>query len=197
MAKKVSLADISKKLDRVLANQKKLLKEEEEELVEEKKIEREEEKELTELEKLEKIEKEIATTVEPHPLTRITYRDVAKGCVGSFIGVMAHYTFVYGIKVAHEITLTRAYALFPMSFVIGGIFMYFTGFRKVKDKRVMWFLPVRLIVLYVIALIMASAVLIFFSPEFGTGYEITVKQLATVTLLGVIGAITADLVGKE
>lgn len=198
MAKKgPSLASISKKLDIVLKNQQKLLKEEAEELKEEKEILSEEKKELTALERLELLEQEIAKTVEPHPLTKVTYRDIARGCVGAFIGVMAHYTFVYGIKVAEDISIARAYALFPLSFAIGGIFMYFTGFRKVKDAKILWFLPVRLTVLYSVALLMALGVLLFFSPDFGQTWDVSVKQLATVTLLGVIGSVTADLLGGE
>ena len=193
----VSLASINRKLDVILQNQQKLLKEETEELAEEEKIEAEEKKELSELEKLKRLEEKVASSVEPHPLTKITYRDIAKGAIGSFIGVVAHFTFVYGIKVAHEISISRAYALFPISFVIGGVFMYFTGFRKVKDAKILWFLPVRLFVLYIIAVIIAIGVLLFFSPEFGTEWDTSIKQLSTVTLLGVIGGITADLLGKD
>ncbi len=192
-----ALESINKKLNLILKNQQKLLKEETQELAEEKKIGKEEKKELTELEKLEQLEKKVSSAVELHPLTKITYRDIAKGTIGSFIGVVAHFTFVYGIKVAHEISLARAYALFPLSLIIGGVFMYFTGFRKVKDMKIMWFLPVRLFVLYFIAILVALAVLLFFSPEFGTNWETSIKQLSTITLLGVIGGITADLLGKD
>ncbi|MBI4016062.1 MAG: DUF2391 family protein [Candidatus Aenigmarchaeota archaeon] len=193
----VSLAVINKKLDLILKNQQKLMKEESEELAEESRIEKEEKQELSQLEKLKRLEEKVAATVEPHPLTKITYKDVAKGTIGAFIGVVAHFTFVYGIKVAHEISVARAYALFPLSLIIGGVFMYFTGFRKIKDPKIMWFLPVRLFVLYLIAILVALAVLLFFSPEFGTNWETSIKQLSTITLLGVIGSITADLLGKD
>jgi uncharacterized membrane protein len=197
MKKKVSLIDINRKLDTVIKNQRELLKQEASELEIEHKIEQKESKELSELERLERIEKEIEKVVVPHPLTKITYHDIARGILGSFVGVLAHYTFIYGIKVAEEISLLRAYLLFPVAFIVGGIFMYCTGFRKVRDPKILWFLPVRLLVLYTISLVMTFSVLLFFSPDFGQVWDTSVKQLATVTLLGVIGAITADLIGKE
>src|SRR3989338_6581049 len=146
MKKRASLEAIDRKLSKVLSNQNRLIKLEI-------KTEKEERKELSGLERLEALEKEIEKEVGPHPLRRITYKDIAKSSVGAFIGVVAHYTFVYGIKVASEIDLARAIILFPISYGIGGIFMYATGYRKIKDSRVKFFLPLRLTVVYFTALI--------------------------------------------
>lgn len=194
MAKRVTVEELNRKLNKILKNQKLILEEEAEELKEEKKIESEEEEELR---KLKAIHAEITEELGAHPLTKITIRDIAKGAIGSFIGVVAHFTFFYGIEVAEWLSMARATALFPISFAIGGIFMYATGFRKIKDKKILSFLPVRLVVLYLVSLIVSMLVLAFFSPEFSHGFEIAYKQLSTVTLIAVVGACTADLIGKE
>jgi len=188
--KKVNLEEIDRKLNLLLKDVKKIKKEE-------KYIEKEEEIELEELRKLEEIEEKIKKGVGVHPLRKITYRDLAKGALGAFIGVVAHYTFIYGIHVAEDIDIFRATLLFPIAYLLGGVFLYATGFRKVSTKM-LWFLPVRLTVLFVISLIMAVLVLYLFHPDFmqhffWNGY----KQVATVTLTGIIGACTADLIGRE
>ncbi|MBI4146660.1 DUF2391 family protein [Candidatus Woesearchaeota archaeon] len=197
MKKRVSLEDVSRKLDAILAVQKKLAVRERSLEKKEHELEVEEKEELFGLSELKKMEQEIESELGPHPLVKVTLRDVAKGMVGAFIGVVAHFTFFYGIEVAEWLSFTRASLLYPLSFAIGGIFMYATGFRKVRDARVLRFLPVRLIMLYVVALLMAALVLLFFSPEFGHDWFTSYKQLATVTLIAVIGACTADLIGKE
>jgi uncharacterized membrane protein len=188
--KKVTLEEINRKLDALSVSMKKCL-------VVEQRIESEEKQELAELKKLEEIEKKIKEKVEAHPLKKITYHDIAKGALGAFIGIVAHYTVIYGIHIAEELTVTRATILFVLSYLIGGVFLYATGFRKVS-ARMMWFLPLRLTILYTISVVMSVAVLFLFFPEFlhhffWDGY----KQVAAVTLTALIGACTADLIGKE
>jgi len=185
--KKVTLEDINKKIDALNRKIEKIATQETKELKEEEQ----------ELKKLEIIEKKIKQKVEAHPLKKITYHDIAKGALGAFIGIVAHYTVIYGVHIAEEITVTRATLLFFLAYALGGVFLYATGFRKVST-RLMWFLPVRLTVLYIISLFMAVAVLYLFFPDFThhffwEGY----KQVAAVTLTALIGACTADLIGKE
>ena len=75
--------------------------------------------------------------------------------------------------------------------------MYATGFRKIKDPKILMFLPIRLIVLYLTAIVMSVLVLLFFNAGFGNNFEDAFKQVSTVTLTAIIGACTADLIGKE
>ena len=86
--------------------------------------------------------------------------------------------------------------LYLLSFIIGAVFLYVTGFRKIKDVKVLAFLPIRLIVLYITSILMAILVLYFFHPEFGNSFILSFKQVATVTLTAILGACTADLIGK-
>jgi len=197
MQKRVSLEAINRKLDVVISNQKRLLSEEAKVEKEEEAVEAEEKEELRKLEELESMERELVHEVGEHPLQKLSYKDLAKGSVGAFIGVGAHYTFVYGVKVAAEIDVTRATLLFPISYALGGIFMYMTGFRRIKDPKIMSFLPLRLTILYITAVITAMLVLWLFNPEFFHDFWTSYKQVATVTLSAVIGACTADLLGKE
>lgn len=188
--KKVSLETVNRKLDKLLATQKKIFSVG-------RKVHREEHEELERLEELKKYEEEIKKELGPHPLRKITHRDIAKGTLGALIGVVAHYTFVYGIKVAHDIDLVRATLLYPLSYGLGGIFMYVTGFRKVKDKKLLAFLPLRLTILYIVAVVTAMLTLLLFNPGFTHDFWEAYKQVATVTLTATIGACTADLVGRE
>jgi len=190
MKKKVSLEDINSKLDHILKNQASIEKEE-------KSIHAEEHEELRELHELEAFEKKISEEVGEHPLVRLTYKDLAKGVIGAFLGVAAHYTFVYGIKVASDIDVVRATLLFPIAYAFGGIFMYYTGFRRIKDPKLARFLPLRLSVLYVVAVVTTFFSLFLFNPSFLADGVLAYKQVATVTLSAVIGACTADLVGRD
>jgi len=211
VSKKPTLSEINRKLDILIKGQEEIIEKEAEIEKEEKKtealqkkevseeaiVEKEEEKELSELEKLEKLEEEVKKQVVPHPLKTITYKDVARGSIGALFGAVAHYTFLYGIEVAHKLTFFKAILVFVLSLVVGGVFLYATGFRKIKDPKVIIFLPVRLIVLYATAVVMSVIVLWFFEPGFGSIFEESFKQVSTITLLAVIGACTADILGRE
>lgn len=195
--KRTTVADLDKKLDRVIATQKKILEKEAKIEFTEAALEDEEKHHLDELHELESFARKMQQDVGQHPLMRITYRDVAKGSVGAFFGVVAHYTFVYGVKVAHQIDITRAIITFFLAYLVGAVFLYFTGFRKVAVQRVAFFLPLRLTVLFSTAVLTSFLVLFLFQPDFLHSFQDAFKQLATVSLTATIGACTADLIGRE
>ncbi len=212
---------VTRKLDEVLKVENKLLQVEknisrkEDNLAkEEKKIELEEsrietdennmkdvssilKKEESDLERLEKIETEIKNEVGEHPLAKVTLKDITKGLIGAFIGLSVHYTFTYGVEIAHSLTMTRATIMFPLTFLVGLLFIYATGFRKVEDKRILIYMPLRVIVLFMCSLAMSILVLYFFYPLFGHNFEESYKMVAAVMLSAIVGACTADLLGKE
>jgi len=202
--KSVRRRSSNEKLDEVIALEKKLLKEEKkieaEERIEKDNENKEEkllEKEESDLERLEKIEMEIKSEVGGHPLAKVTFKDITKGFIGSFIGLAIHYTFVYGVEISEHLTMTRATIMFPLTFLVGLLFIYATGFRKVQDKKLLIYMPIRLFVLYTCALIMSILVLYLFYPDFGHSFEESYKMVAGVMLAAVVGACTADLLGKE
>lgn len=193
--KKPLIATIDNKLDLLLQIQKKVLRTEGSIQKETAIEEAQEEAALRELQNLENIEQEIKHAVEPHPLQRITLQDMARGVAGAFFGAVAHYTFVYGIHVADNLTLTRAILLYPLSLSIGGFFLYATSFRKITDPQLLKYFPLRLFTLYMTALFTSVFVLVLFQPTFGAELDLSIKQLATVTLSAMVGAATADLIG--
>ncbi|MGV8150440.1 MAG: hypothetical protein ACP5NV_01805 [Candidatus Woesearchaeota archaeon] len=213
---------ISKKLDQILLLQKKLLKEEnkieqeekvleeeelstkKEELKEERTLKKiantittKEQEEEEELKKLKQLEEQIKKEVGEHPLKKIGVKDVAKGFIGAFIGLAVHYTFIYGVEISEHIDTTRATFLYLLSFIVGILFIYATGFRKIKDPKILMFMPVRLFVLYIASIIMSIVVLFIFYPGFGHEFLESYKMVAGVLLAAVVGACTADLIGKE
>ncbi|MEM4637619.1 MAG: DUF2391 family protein [Candidatus Woesearchaeota archaeon] len=217
--KTTNLETINKKLDYIIRTQKKILyeektleKEEKDVFNIEKNISKKEESEIESLEKnfkltekeqekslleLKNIEEEIKKEFGEHPLKKIGWRDIVKGAVGAFIGLVVHYTFFYGIKISENLDLTRASLLFVLSFFIGILFIYTTGFRKVKDPKILMFIPLRLIILYIIAVLMSIIVLFLFYPKFGHDFNESYKMVSVVLLAAIIGACTADLIGKE
>lgn len=195
--KKQDLSSVSQKLDRILATQRQILAHETAIEREERVIETKEKSHLDKLHEIESFARQMKEELGVHPLLKITHRDVAKGSIGAFFGVAAHYTFVYGVKVAHQIGMVRATITFILAYLVGAVFLYLTGFRTVKMERVAVFLPFRLTVLYVTAIITAFFVLWLFQPDFMHSFENAFKTLATVTLSATIGACTADLIGRE
>lgn len=196
-AKKVNLQDIHKELQAIKQEQRKITKFEEQQLKREKKISAQESEEIEELKALREAQEKLKKAVGIHPLRKVTYRDIAKGAIGAFIGTTAHYSFIYGVKVAQGIDMTRAILLFPLAFAIGAIFLYITGFRKIKSTKLIWFLPIRLVVLFLTSLIVSFFVLYLLHPEFLHHPVEMFKTLATVQLSAIIGACTADLIGRE
>lgn len=195
---------ISKKLDRVLEGQKKILMEEAkieiaEKATEEKEeeIEALEQKPISGIENLEKIEREIEQQVTQHPLAQVTIKDLYKGSIGAFIGTTLHYTMYYGVKIAEELTMSRATIIYILSFMMGMVFLYITGFKNVKDSKALAYLPARMVVLYTLSIIISIAVLFLFFPSFGHSFEDAYKQIATVSLIAVIGACTADMLWRD
>lgn len=195
--KRLGNQEINEKLDILLKQHKQMLQNEQELEASQKHIDQDEEKELTEIEKLEKLEEEIIEQTQTHPLRKISYRDIAKGTVGAFFGVAAHYTFYYGIELTEKgLDVVRASLLYLLSFLIGFVFLYVTGFRKVKDPKLLVFLPIRLMTLYIISIIVSITILILFNQlqkDFWHNYIL----ISAVALPAIIGACTADLIGKD
>ncbi|MBI2670697.1 hypothetical protein HYX18_01825 [Candidatus Woesearchaeota archaeon] len=167
---------------------------------EEEKLERLTKKELQELEELKQLEEEIKKSVKESPLKRITTKDMARGLVGSFFGIVAHFAFAKGVEFTEQpsFTMVRATILFIISIGIGFIFLYATGYREIKDMKLLSILPIRLIVIFGISMVSILAVLSIYGiiNSHSTFQEIY-KQVAAISPLAIIGAATADLIGKK
>ena len=164
-------------------------------LREEEKIERLERKELQSLERL---HQEIKRDVGPHPLTKITRADIVRSFIGALIGTVGHFAFFYGVELAGAISLLRATLLYVLSAVVAFFFMYYSGFRKVKEIKIMHFIPLRVLVVYLISLIVVLATLFTFDVIDETTHFVQIYKITSTTLmLAVLGASTADILGKE
>jgi uncharacterized membrane protein len=155
-----------------------------------------EQKQLGEIARLEKLEEEIKKDVTPHPLTRITYHDVTKGLVGAFFGIVGHFAFYYGSHIAETLSVLRATLLLIISLLLLIIFLYFSGFRRVAHYN--RYLPIRVAVIYATAMIVAIGVLFLFGVlHLPIEWAALYRNVAAVSILAVMGAATADLIGGE
>lgn len=167
----------------------------EEILREEERIEKLERKELK---KLQQLQKEVRKDVGSHPLTKITRADVVRSFIGALIGTVGHFAFFYGVELADRISLGRAASLYILSAVVAFFFMYYSGFRKVKEVRIMRFIPVRVVVVYFISLFVVLITLFIFGLiDTSSSFEHIFKVISTTLMLAVLGASTADILGKE
>ena len=199
------MSELNRKLDMILKKEEHLDNEEKEILKREKRIEKEESKveneetdelslQLQELGELKKLRKELT----PDVIKRMTVRDIIRGSFGAFVGTVLNYNLLWGIEVAKQMDMTKATLLYPISFVIGMVFLYATGYKKIKEKKsVILLLPMRMIVIFMVSLIISILVLMFFHPGFMADFDVAYKQTAAVLLLAVVGACTADLIGRS
>ncbi len=172
---------------RILAEERKIE-------AEERKIERMGQQELAELQKLEKDVRGYAS----HPLTRITYHDLIRGSIGAVFGTVGHFAFFYGVEIAEKISAGRATFLYLLSLLICFLFMYYSGFRKVREVKVKRFIPLRVIVIYSVALAVVALTLFAFGfIDTHSSFVEVYKTVATNSLLAVLGASTADILGKD
>lgn len=192
------LDKIDKKQLEMLKILKKIQKEEEQELDDESRLEKEELEELDELKKIESLEKDIDKKLKDNPLKRVTYRDITKGMIGAFFGIVGHFAFAKGVDIAAHYSWVRSTMLLVVAFVIIIIFLYFAGFRRINDKFVFKVLPIRAIVIYVSSIITTVLVLFLYGKiGLGTDFHTIYNTVAAISILAVIGAGTADLIGKN
>lgn len=159
-------------------------------LTEEKKIEKQ-------AEKVEKMEKEIKKEVTPRPLRAISIKDFSKGIIGAFIGVVAHFAFIYGKQIASDITMARATILLAFSYLLIIILMYETGYREIKEKSLLGILPKRATAIYLTSLIMIPVIFFLFNQLNLSNLTELYKQIAVTSVLASVGAGTADLIGRD
>lgn len=157
---------------------------------EEKKIERE-------TEKVEKIEKEIRKEVSPKPMAKFNIKDLNKGIIGAFIGVVAHFAFLYGKEIAKNISTLRATVLIVFSYLLIIILMYETGYREIKEKKLLGLLPIRATVIFLTSIIVVLIIFFLFNQINLSDLTGLYKQIAVTSVLAALGAGTADLIGRD
>lgn len=183
---------INEKLDKILRKENKELKEEYKIEKDEKTIKNLEKKQIEELEQL---ESELRKEIGEHPLRKVTQKDISKGLIGAFIAIISHFAFVKGVELSYTLSLTRIILMYPLSFMIGAVFLYATGYRKVKQIKILKFLPIRVFVIYLVSLVAIILVLSLFNQY--NSIEELFRQVGVLSLLAIVGASAADLIGKD
>ena len=159
-------------------------------MTEEKNIEKE-------TENVERLEKDIKKEVVQKPLAKLGIKDLNKGIIGAFIGVVAHFAFIYGKTIATQITLLRASILLAFSYILIIILMYETGYREIKEKRLIGILPKRATVIYLTSIIMIPVIFLLFNQLNFSDPVGMFKEIAVTSVLASVGAGTADLIGRD
>ncbi len=131
-----------------------------------------------------------------HPLTRITTEDIVKGFIGAFIGLVIYYVATAGTIIPAQLSLIRATLLYPFALFVGALFMYAAGFHHIRDPKLIVFIPARLAIVFITALIVSVLFLAVWYPGFGADFLDSYKMIASVILAALIGGCTADLFGK-
>ncbi len=181
---------VDKKLESIQKDEKEIEKEEFKVMAEEKKVEKE-------AEKVENLEKKISKEVKVSPLTKFNVKDLNKGIIGAFIGVVAHFGFIYGKAIAQYITTTRATVLFLFSYLLIIILMYETGYRDIKEKRLLGILPRRATFVYLTSIVVVIVIFSLFNMLDWNDLNGLYKEIAVTSVLASVGAGTADLIGRH
>ena len=140
-----------------------------------------------------KIEKEVFQK----PLTAFNFRDLNKGIVGAFIGVVAHFGFVYGSVLADKITTARASLLLVFSYLLIVVLMYETGYREIREKRLLGVLPKRATFIFITSIVVVAAIFFLFNMVDLKDPVVFFKQIAVTSVLASLGAGKEDLLGKR
>jgi len=78
------------------------------------------------------------------------------------------------------------------------MFLYFSGFRKITDDFVIKIMPLRAVILYCVSILTVILVLFLYGKiSFATPFKEIFNSIASISILAVIGAGTADLIGKN
>lgn len=146
---------------------------------------------------IDELQEHLEKNVGSHPLKKITYRDFGKSLIGAFIGVVSHFAFLEGAHLSEGLSVMRASILLVTAYLLGMIFIYVAGFRKVKNIKIFGFIPVRITVIYIVSLAVVYFVLFIFGLTEHTNAIGIYKQVAAVSIPAIIGASAADLIGKN
>ena len=193
------------KIDLVLENQKKLAKNQEKIIKEEVEIRKVEESinikeglEEKRLKELEVLEENIKNNLDAS-IVRVTKRDIFKGFVGSTFGVLGHFAFYKGYEISKEIDLIQATILIVVAFALLNIILFYAGFKNIEKTYILKFMPKRCIILFVVSIFSIFLVNSLFGKLniFEDSFIEIYKLISANILLAIIGAATADLIGKN
>ena len=148
-----------------------------------------------ESEELKAMELEAKKSLNVHPLRYVTQRDIGKGLIGAFAAVVSHFVFLEGVHVGEKLSNSGVILLYITSLLLGAIMLYVVGFRTREDKTIFYFIPIRLFIIYLVALSATILVLLLYQ-QFHDIHTLF-KQVGALSIPAMLGASIADLLGKE
>lgn len=194
---------LKKEEDRILSmehriekEERRILKEEEAILKEEQRIEEQERLLLEKEAQVHSITHEIEQEVTERPLKKLSMRDVYKAIVGAFFGVVAHFAFVEGAHVADHISFARATVILVVAYLLGILLIDKSGFKQVQEQRFLKIIPVRVSVIYLVSLSVIITIFLIFN-QFHESLVDVYKGVAVTSILAMLGAASADMIGHE
>lgn len=210
-AKKAETSEMNLEIDKLLKSEgsikQELEKLEEKELAieegeaqlkkNEARIEKEEKKIETEAKKILGLEEDIKSKVTIKPLGKVTIRDVNKGLIGAFFGTIAHFAFIYGREIAKGITNNRAAVLYIFSYFLLIFLMYRVGYREIEEKKYLELFPLRATILYLLSICVVIFVFLLYNQIEVITLGVLFREVSVVSILAVLGAGTADMIGRE
>src|SRR3989344_637169 len=184
--------------DKIESKLNKLIKLESEELRELKQRQPDEEPESSKkkisIEELEKLGERAKKDLSVHPLKYVTERDIGKGLIGAFAAVVSHFVFLEGVHVGEKLSDGWIIFLYLTSLLLGAIMLYVAGFRTREDKTIFYFIPIRLFVIYFVAL--GATVLVLVLYQQFLDLHTLFKQVGALSIPAMLGASIADLLGE-
>lgn len=143
------------------------------------------------------VEEEIRNNVIIKPLGKVTIMDVNKGLIGAFFGTIAHFAFIYGREIAKGITNTRAAVLYAFSYFLLIFLMYRAGYREIEEKKYLELFPLRATILYLLSICVVIFVFLLYNQIEVITLGVLFREVSVVSILAVLGAGTADMLGRH
>ena len=98
---------------------------------------------------------------------------------------------------AESISTFRATLILIVAYLLGVVLIDQSGFKKVKEQRFLKIIPVRVTVIYFVALGVIVFILGLFNRIDPHEIIFTYRQVAVISILAMLGAASADLIGNE
>jgi uncharacterized membrane protein len=110
---------------------------------------------------------------------------------------MGHFAFSKAADIAKTLSMYQTTILYIVAAIMIVIMLYYTGFRNVEKQVILKFMPLRAMTLYSVSIFTIIFVnLIFGKIHFSLEFTEVYKIVGASVILAVMGAGTADLIGK-
>ena len=160
-------------------------------------VEKEERNIEIELKKFEGEIEKLRDEIKPGAIEKFTIKDISRGIVGGMFG-MSRMAWHEGVRTAAVgMSIFNLAAVIVLTIIAGSSVLYFSQYRKIKEKWVIkQLLPRRFVFLYALSMVIVTGIYVLFNIiQIGvTPVEDIVKLVLVISLPAMIGASTADII---